>query len=856
MTPVFWKPATLGLTAALAVLLLWSHMPHATLPVILAATIVMLTHAFYVRELQDVLRADRQVRAAEERFRDLFENVTDLIQSTLPDGSFLYVNRAWRETLGYTEEEVGRLSIVDVIHPDSRADCLELFRRVMSGENLDRIEIKFMTRDGTALTVEGCVSCRFAGGKPLATRGIFRDVSARKSAEERLRLSEVRYQSLVESLPQSIFRKDPEGRFTFANRRFCEALGQPLDGVLGKTDGDFFPPDLAAKYRGDDQKVMATGAVLETVEGHQNRNGERFHVQVVKVPLRDEAGRPLGIQGIFWDVTERVRAEEQLRHAKEAAESANRAKNEFLATVSHEIRTPMNGILGMTDLLLAAEGNARQREYLGLVKVSAESLLAIINDLLDFSKIEAGRLELDATPFRLRASLNDVMRALSVRAAEKELHVTWHVEPSVPDDLIGDRGRLAQVLVNLVGNAIKFTERGAVALHVRVDKDARSQGDRETKVELVSLAFDVRDTGIGIPADKLTAIFEPFVQADSSTTRKYGGTGLGLAIVRRLVSLMDGTLSVESELGRGSAFRFTIRFQGADSSGRERAPNVQERPTRVTRVDETPLCLHARAPRRLHVLVAEDNPVNQTLVRRLLEAWGHSVVVVTDGARAADAVENERFDVVLMDLRMPGVDGFAGVARIREAKRKGGGRLPVVAVTAQAMKGDRERCLEAGFDGYVTKPIRPGELKRALDTLAPDIDAASRSAPEPAPPAATDGAGLPALDRHQFLSTCQHDADRQQEIKGLFRAEVPRWSRQLSEALARRDARELEEAGHTIKAATAQFGGNAASAAARRLEEAGRAGDLEAATGAVPVLTRELDRFLDALNPVDGQDGV
>ena len=856
MHAVIWKPAILGLTSALAVLLLYVHMPSAALPISCVALLVLMAHFLHFRELVGTLRADRQVRAAEERYRDLFENVTDLIQSARPDGSFLYVNRAWRETLGYGEEEIPDLSFFDVIHPDALAECLDLFHRVMAGEILDRIELRFITHDGRHLTVEGSLSCRFENGRPVATRGIFRDVSAHKRAEEELNLSEARYRSLVESLPQCIFRKDVAGRFTFANRRLCEQLGDPLDSILLKSDFDYFPPDLAEKYRRDDQTVMATGAPLETIEEYQNLSGERVHIQVVKVPLRDEAGRPLGIQGIFWDVTERVRAEEHLRHAKDAAESANRAKSDFLATVSHEIRTPMNGIVGMTDLLLSSDVTPNQREYLGLVKVSTESLLAIINDLLDFAKIEAGRMELDPTAFLLRDALHDILRTLSIRAVDKGLGLQWHVDPDVPDGLLGDKGRLAQILINLVANALKFTETGGVAIHVSRGAFRAASAD-ETTPAAIELHFTVSDTGIGIAANKLSAIFEPFVQADNSTTRKYGGTGLGLAIVKRLVQLLGGTLSLESELGRGSVFHFTSRFECDDGKEFVREPSALEEPRlrAIRPLPETPGAVEPikeLSSRTLHVLLAEDNPINQTVARQLLKAWGHTVVVVEDGGRAAAAVELERFDVVLMDVRMPGMDGFEGTARIRAAEVTRGGHLPIVAVTAQAMQGDRERCLSAGFDGYVSKPIRAEELRRALAAaVAPEEDRVDLSAVE-----IVQVVELPALDRARFLSNCEQNPDHLREIVGLFRGEVPRWSGELVEALTRGDVRQLEETGHTIKGATGQFGGAAASEAALRLEQIGRAGNLEEAAGAVTDLARELNRFLAALTPLDERNGA
>ncbi|HJT76418.1 MAG TPA: response regulator, partial [Gemmataceae bacterium] len=426
---------------------------------------------------------------------------------------------------------------------------------------------------------------------------------------------------------------------------------------------------------------------------------------------------------------QRVNAE--LRQARDRSEEASRAKSEFLANMSHEVRTPMNGILGMTDLALATDLTAEQREYLTLVKSSGDSLLAVIDDVLDLSKIEARKLRLEARAFGLRACLDDTLEALALRARQKGLGLTWRVTADVPDALVGDAGRLRQVLVNLVGNAVKFTERGAVVVEVRRattdptdSTDKKEQNTREegpvaprrpgtadssasslsvsSVSSVVELLFTVRDTGIGIPADKRGAIFEAFVQADSSTTRRYGGTGLGLTIASHLVGLMDGRVWVESEVGRGSTFHFTARFTLA-------APAA---------VPETAPAAPAAAPRHsLRVLLAEDNAINQTLAVRLLEKQGHHVVVAGNGREALAALGREAFDVVLMDVQMPEMDGLEATAAIRRGEEGTGRRVPIVALTAHAMKGDRERCLAAGMDGYLAKPVRPEELTRALNEL-------------------------------------------------------------------------------------------------------------------------------------------
>ena len=414
--------------------------------------------------------------------------------------------------------------------------------------------------------------------------------------------------------------------------------------------------------------------------------------------MSEIATRQTSIESISRGLEQKVRARTaELEQSKEAAEAGSRAKSEFLANMSHEIRTPMNGITGMTELALGTDLTAEQSEYLNTVKISADSLLTVVNDILDFSKIEAGKLDLETVLFPLRQRIEDTVKLVAVPARQKGLKVHCSIGPDVPEFVVGDPIRLGQILLNLAGNAIKFTEHGEVSVEVSV----LAAGKEEVAIE-----FAVRDTGIGIPLNKQQSIFEAFSQADGSMTRRFGGTGLGLTISARLVAMMGGAIWIESLEGKGSCFRFTAHMLAGD-------PGVS---ASTTAPFASPAMV-AHTPRALRILVAEDNAVNQRLAVCLLQKHGHRVTVAGNGREAMEALDRDRFDAVLMDIQMPEMSGFEATAAIRRTERGTNRHIPIIAMTAHAMKSDREQCLECGMDAYLSKPIRPQELLEALESV-------------------------------------------------------------------------------------------------------------------------------------------
>lgn len=912
------------------------------------------------------LRYENALQESERSLHVMFEGSQDGIVH-LGKRSVIHCNQRFADLFGLSIEDCKTTDITQFIHPDDREKMLDYNQRRLQGEPVPRrYEFKIININEHIIHIDGTFDLLKDGDKPCGILGYFRDITNQKMMEDELKASQDLYYSLVQSLPLGIFRKDHEYRYTFVNEKFQEEIGMSESDIIGRTDFHILPSNVAERTWRSDFEVINTMEPIESIEEFQYPGEDPLYYHTIKIPLRDANGEVRGLQGMFWDESDRVRAQEamtriyqaidnssdaiavydhtlrnvyynktfldlfgftmeeldhiggverlyadqdqgheihkylsegkswkgelkaitkggktlplalradavrdengavvgrigiyrdmtswkkyesELKKAVHESQTASKAKSEFLANMSHEIRTPMNGIIGMTELALDTKLNPEQREYLELVKDSSESLLELLNDILDFSKVEAGKLELDATVFSLRNFFSKLIQAITYRAEQKNVELIYYIEPNVPDSIIGDPNRIRQILNNLIGNSIKFTEFGEIYINVSLIQKEENN---------VTLQFDVYDTGIGIPEEKQNKIFEAFEQGDTSTTRQYGGTGLGLAITKRLISLMEGKIGFNSpnhspnraEGGDGSHFWFQIplglstedsvltygnQLQGEkvlivqenqniksvlsnylsswnlkvetvssiqdswkhiqsaqinndpfsfiiinqnkstalleshvdndsakvplpamlmimEQSKRDKTVLVTESSSTVHYLVKpiTPSDLYnkissvlygfdfenaavdynnrsgdkhssnAKALSGTHILLAEDNPVNQKIVLRTLEKLKYKLSVANNGEEAFNLWQNNHFDLILMDVQMPIMDGLQATRKIRGLEKLTNKHIPIIALTAHAMKGDRERCLEAGMDDYLHKPVNPNILKERVATI-------------------------------------------------------------------------------------------------------------------------------------------
>jgi two-component system, sensor histidine kinase and response regulator len=934
---------------------------------------------------------------SEDALREFIDLSLNLLCIAGIDGYFKHVNPAWETTFGYTREELLSRPYLDLVHPDDREATTAEAAKIASGRSTLSFENRYRCKDGSYKWLLWSAVVRAEKGLIYA---IARDVTERKCEEARLAAQYAVTRVLAESLtlasatprmlqaiceslnwsvgaiwrvdqktnvlrcvetwhmPSARVRKFDQGTHS---RTFSPGIGLPgrvwaqaqpawIEDVT--RDANFPRASIAAHeglHAAFGFPILLGAEVLGVLE---------FFSPHIQQPDRRLLEMMSAIGSQIGQFIERKEAEDALRVyardlevTRKQAEEATRAKSEFLANISHEIRTPMNAIIGMTELTLATRITREQREYLNAIQGSADALLKLINDLLDFSKIEARKLQLDEVGFKFRDALEDTMRVLAPRADQKGVELACHIPSDVPDALVGDPLRLRQIVMNLVGNAIKFTEHGEVVLHVQVE--SLPNGNAE-------LRFSVADTGIGIPPEKKAVIFEAFSQADSSTTRRYGGTGLGLAISAQLVELMGGRISVESTPGRGSTFQFTALFKlhqpglqkpqarwrtltdlpvlivddnetnrrileevftnwhmrpvaaesGASALGILEKSVRADQPFAITLLDghmpdmdgfavaerishdrryadlrvvmltsagqpeDVVRCrklgisayltkpikqselfdviisaighpvegssrvpqtskVSRRGQRRLHVLLAEDNQVNQLVATRIFEKLGHQVTVVGNGREALSAVQSGKFDFIAMDVQMPEMDGLEATTAIRIWEKTAGTNIPILAMTAHAMKGDRERCLAVGMDGYISKPIRTKELEHAISKLL--------SAPKTAKvPASMASQADSVIDHAALLAGVDGNRRFLRELARLFLADCPLHLAEIEEAIRHGDALALARAAHKLKGSIGNFAAKNSYAAAQRLEIMGRDGNLDNAVEARRALESEL----------------
>jgi PAS domain S-box-containing protein len=909
-------------------------------------------------------RADESLRKANEMVRAVVQASPIAITLLDDDDKVLLYSPAAEKMFGWKAEEVLGGPLPYVRHEGSESHKA-LLAQAKGGALLSNMELHRQRKDGTWIDFLLSTAPIFdSQGTVVAHLGVMNDITDRKRAEKNLEERTAYLNALIEKSPLAIVVVDSNECVQMCNPAFERLFQYPLEEIRGFPLNELIaPPELQAEA-GNFRKNSAEGDTVMGITRRRRKDGTLVDVEIHGVPLMAQGGYA-GTYGLYQDITERKKAESEMQKAKEAAEAASRIKSEFLANMSHEIRTPMNGVLGMTDLLLGTELDSEQHEYACMVRTSAESLITIINDILDFSKIEAGKLDLETIEFKLRGSIELALKTLAPRAREKGLELKYSIHHDVPDTLLGDPSRLRQVLINLLGNSVKFTEKGGINLTVE-----RESGDDA----VTSLHFSVQDTGIGIPGEKLARIFDAFTQADGSTTRRFGGTGLGLTISHKLVQMMGGRIWVESALSQGSTFHFTASFgishiagppmslektqleglrvlvvddnlanchilegllagwgmkptvtdggSGAlralararetnepftlvltdanmpEMDGFQLAEEIRKNPQlsgttilmltpagqrgdaarcrelglegyltkpvsqselldavlRVTGskrpVAKPPLItrhLLREEGRSLRILLAEDNAVNQLLALRVLEKYGHRVATAGNGRAALERLEKSTFDLILMDIQMPEMDGFEATAAIRREEESTGRHLPIIAMTAHAMEGDRARCLAAGMDGYVAKPLKVEEFIETIESLGHSHEVAKVATPaklrEQDP-----------IDIVSALARVEGNPDLLKEIVALFREELPELLTTLREAVTAGDASAVERAAHKLKGSVGNFAAQPAFEAALKLEVLGRNNSLSEAELAYAQLEKEIHRLESAITNLSGRE--
>ncbi|MEA5404107.1 PAS domain S-box protein [Arcicella sp. DC2W] len=627
---------------------------------------------------------DKQISLSEERFRQTFDNAaTGMFIAQLATGIFIEVNEAFATITQYDKTALLSLSLRDLIHPEDLKMSDDYFFKLLSGaSSVITVQNRYITKNNTEVWVELVATIvRDHKGKPLNVIGQVQDVTAKRTWERKLLLSEEKHRGFFENSQGLMCTHDLEGNFLTVNPAGAALLGYTTEEFLSKNLFDITPQRIQDKMTSYLEAIAKYGSYKGLVKVvHKNGSFRTWLSNSVLSELLD--GRKYVI-GNAVDMTERIKMERELISAKVLAERNAHAKDVFLANMSHEIRTPMNAITGFANLLKETKLDSEQKEFVSNINTAAENLLGIINDILDLSKIESGHLVIESVPFNLYEVIKNIKSVLTYKAIGKNLELDYQIPDAIPHTVLGDPTRLTQILLNLTNNAIKFTETGSV----KIVLDLQSENEDE-----YAILFKIIDTGVGIPQDKLAVIFDRFAQANSDTTRKFGGTGLGLSISKLLIELQHGNIFVESEEHVGSTFYFNLSFK------KVKGEVIQKQETHLLPIDP-----HKKA----RILLAEDNPLNQKLAMKVLERFGFFPELAENGKIAVLKVQEKQYDVILMDLQMPEMDGYQATQFIRT---KLGNNTPIIALTAHSLIGEKEKCIAVGMNDYITKPFSPKDL--------------------------------------------------------------------------------------------------------------------------------------------------
>jgi PAS domain S-box-containing protein len=655
-------------------------------------------------------QAEENLKTSERRWQFALEGSQDGIWDWNVVTNEVYFSSMWKKMLGFADDEInGDLREWNkLIHPDDKEQAYIDVNNHLAGEteyyhNVQRL----LCKDGTYKWIldRGKVIEFTKEGKPLRFVGTHSDISDRKQMEETLKASEERFRSLVESTSDWIWEIDDQGNFTYASPRIKDILGYTPDEIVGKMTGfDLMPPEEAQKIQAKYESYVSTTMPFEhMVNVNLHKNGEQVIMESSGRPFFDESGKFLGYRGIDRDITERQKMEEHLCQAKESAEAANRAKSEFLANMSHEIRTPMNAVIGFSDILASKITDKKHKSYLNSIQTGGKTLLTLINDILDLSKIEAGRLDIQYEPVNPQQIFTELQQIFSLKIAEKHLELIVEIDENLPSALFLDETRLRQVLLNLIGNAIKFTDNG----YIKLCANKIYTGDDHSKVNLI---MAVEDSGIGIPVNQQTLIFESFRQQDGQSTRQYGGTGLGLAITKRFVEMMNGHIFVESNLGKGSRFEIVLHDVKVAATLSNTMRNNTFDPSRITF-------------EKMRVLVVDDIESNRDLIKEYLSQVNLEVICAENGQQALLFVEEYHPALILMDIRMPEMDGYEATKCLKDNPNTA--NIPIIALTASVALDEKALIEAHGFDGYLAKPVNIsdllGELSHYLKHTRKDV---------------------------------------------------------------------------------------------------------------------------------------